>query len=259
MTGKRVLEKGQLTHVYAMSEEFLAVQLDLPIPIHGCCAMMVSFLRGSAGRWQLQHSGGSTRRWQLKHSVGAVVSSQVSGALLQRSSASQGVGSGSVVLAVAAWLQRSSAAQGVGSGSMTDAAQQRSAVLSSQGSAAQLGSAVAAAQRRAGRCRLQRSRGSERCQLQHSGVAQWWHRRVAVAQLDSTMFGQRQWSAEALMLGGGLHSLVCSVVEGFSCFQFFTDQMQNKSWTIFVAEHILCNLRPDADLVQGDLRFTIFA
>jgi hypothetical protein len=44
VTGKWVLEKGQLTHVFAMSEEFLAVQLDLPMR----SAMVVSFLRRSA-------------------------------------------------------------------------------------------------------------------------------------------------------------------------------------------------------------------
>jgi hypothetical protein len=44
MTGKWVLEKGQLTHVFAMSKEFLAVQLDLPMR----SAMVVSFLRRSA-------------------------------------------------------------------------------------------------------------------------------------------------------------------------------------------------------------------
>ena len=43
--------------------------------------------------------------------LSAVVFSQVSGALLQRSSAAQGVGSGSVALAVAAWqMQRSGGA-----------------------------------------------------------------------------------------------------------------------------------------------------
>ena len=71
------------------------------------------------------------------------MSSQVSGALLQRSSAAQGVGSGSVVLAAAAWLQRSSAVQGVGSGSVALALaawqMQRSGGALS---AAQLGSAV---------------------------------------------------------------------------------------------------------------------
>jgi len=94
------------------------------------------------------------------------VSSQVSGALLQRSSAAQGIGSGSVVLAVAVWLQRSSAAQGIGSGSMAlvAAAWQmqrsggalcchcRAAQRSSAAQCVGSGNAVAAAQRRAGCC-----------------------------------------------------------------------------------------------------------
>jgi hypothetical protein len=72
------------------------------------------------------------------------------------------------------------------------------------------------------------------------------------------MLGQRQWNAAALTLGGGLHSLVCSVVEGLLASSFHWP-VQNKSWAIFVAEHVLCDLRPDAEHVQGDLRFIIFA
>jgi hypothetical protein len=52
VTGKWVLEKGQLTHVFAMCEEFIAVQLNLPMrSAHGVeFSLQVS---GSAGRWLL--------------------------------------------------------------------------------------------------------------------------------------------------------------------------------------------------------------
>ena len=70
VTGKWVLEKGQLTHVFAMSKEFLAVRLDLPMrSAHG--GEFSSQVSGSAGHWLLQRSGGSARHWQLQRSVGA--------------------------------------------------------------------------------------------------------------------------------------------------------------------------------------------
>ena len=91
MTGKWVLEKGQLTHVFAMSEEFLAVQLDLPMrSAHGgefssqvsssgfgcCSAAVVALGVGScsaafersgvfAGHWRAAAAQlGSAGRWQ---------------------------------------------------------------------------------------------------------------------------------------------------------------------------------------------------
>jgi len=136
-----------------MSEEFLAVQLDLPMR----SAMVVSFLRRSA----VAQGVGCCSAAVVALGVGScsaalersgVFAGQRRAAAAQLGSTGRwqrqrGVGSGSVVLAAAAWLQRSSAAQGVGqrgvgSGSVADAAQRRSAVLSSQGSAAQLSSAV---------------------------------------------------------------------------------------------------------------------
>jgi hypothetical protein len=124
VTGKWVLEKGQLTHVFAMSEEFLAVQLDL----------------------------------LMRSAHGGEFSSQVSSSGFGCCSAAVvalGVGSCSAALersGVFAGQRRAAAAQlgstghwqrqrGVGSGSVAGA-QLGSAVLSSQGSAAQLGSAV---------------------------------------------------------------------------------------------------------------------
>ena len=159
MTGKWVLEKGQLTHVFAMSKEFLAVRLDLPMrSAHG--GEFSSQVSGSAGHWLLQRSGGSARRWQLQCSVGVQwclhrSSVRCCSAAQQRRALAAAVwcwqrqcGCSAALqrkaLAAAAWhwqrsggvlcclcwaVQRSSAAQCVGSGS-----------------------AVAAAQRRAGRC-----------------------------------------------------------------------------------------------------------
>ena len=52
--------------------------------------------------------------------------------------------------------------------------------------------------------------------------------------------------------------LWCVTIAGrLACFQFFTGQLQNTSWAIFGAEHILCDICPDAEHIQGGLRFTI--
>jgi hypothetical protein len=118
--------------------------------------------------------------------LSAVVSSQVSGALLQRSSAAQGVGSGSVAAAQLGSAGRWQRQRGVGVGSVADAAQRRSAKRSSARQRSALAVVAQWWQGSAAAIRtLQRSGSSEHCQLQRSGVAQWWHRRAAVAQLDS--------------------------------------------------------------------------
>jgi len=114
-------------------------------------AVFSSQVSGSAGRWQLQPSGGIVWRWQLQRSVG------VQWCLCRSAACCCSVG----------WQRQ----RGIGSGSVAAAAQRRIAVLSSQGSADQIssavrwqwqcnGSAVAAVQRRQRRA-LQRSGGSE--------------------------------------------------------------------------------------------------
>jgi hypothetical protein len=108
-TGKWVLEKGQLTHIFALSEEFLAGWLDLSMR-----SLLVFLWRVSEQvlgnlfrrtRLVRQRGVGSGRVADAaQRSAAASGASQVGVELLQRSSA--GVGSGSVVLAAAAWLQR---------------------------------------------------------------------------------------------------------------------------------------------------------
>ena len=118
----------------------------------GCCSAAVVVLDVGSCSAALERSG--------------VFAGQRRAAAAQLSSAAQGVGSGSVVLAAAAWLQRSSAEQGVGSGSVALAAAscqmqrsggalcclRRAAQRSSAAQCVGSGSALAAAQRRAGRC-----------------------------------------------------------------------------------------------------------
>ena len=134
---------------------------------------------------------------------GGEFSSQVSGSGVGCCSAAVvalGVGSCSAAFersGVFAGQRRAAAAQlgsagrwqrqrGVGVGSVADAAQRRSAKRSSARQRSALAVVAQWWQGSAAAIRtLQRSGSSEHCQLQRSGVAQWWHRRAAVAQLDS--------------------------------------------------------------------------